>query len=187
MICGICQFGNFELEALIKHVEDVHECPGFRSVEFGRHIPCGIEFHREISQRGDHMPRSSYCHPATYNVSKTMEQYIKCEKCPDLRIRTYKSYFDHHVQHFEEECAQMVNELPTQMDTQHDADDEDEGGFETQDDYLLRYIPTQALSNQEPDVLAEETDEEGETSGDVNSITIVPETQVSQGNYLLYA
>ncbi|CAL8121134.1 unnamed protein product [Orchesella dallaii] len=115
MICGICQFGNFELEALIKHVEDVHGCPGFRSFQFGRdfHTPCGIEFPREISQRGDHMPRSSYCHPATYNKN----------------------------------ALKLVNELPIQMDTQHqDADDEDEDEFDTQDDVLLRYIPTQALS-----------------------------------------
>ncbi|CAL8114771.1 unnamed protein product [Orchesella dallaii] len=74
----------------------------------------------------------------------------------------------------------MVNELPTQMDTQHDADDEDEGEFQTQDDFLLRFIPTQALSNQEPDVLAEETDEDVAESDGINSITIVPETQVSQ-------
>ncbi|CAL8098771.1 unnamed protein product [Orchesella dallaii] len=158
MICGICQFGNFELAALIAHIEEVHMCDGYRSYQFGRIIitRCGIRFHQEISDRGDHMPRSSYCHPATYNVSKTMEQYLKCEKCPELRIRTYAEHYEHNVEHFDEECREMVHELPTQMETQH-SPNENEGEFQTQDDFLLRYIPTQAISNQEMDVLAVET------------------------------
>lgn len=104
MICGICQHGNYELEALVIHIFQVHKCPGFVHPWSGNQIGCPSIYHQRIVvQPGSpFLPRLAYCQPSHYNVRYAQEVFLKCANCPELRIRTYKDYAAHVLNHYAE-------------------------------------------------------------------------------------